>query len=166
MASPGNNKGFELASDKRSRLRCRGTVPSCVNYCSRNQRSVRLKSTKSRDSDKKSRRYYDGGDTVSARVFLLFSRSLPRSVRVLLLSRSFSLSRRETDGGLYYADSYYHQLNSYTTSGPWCSYVILGDARRWYLVHEILYRVIEKLVLVESIKIYKPRYNYIAMLLS
>lgn len=28
------------------------------------------------------------------------------------------------------ADSYYHQLNSYTTSGPWCSYVTPGDTRR------------------------------------
>ena len=46
------------------------------------------------------------------------------------------LSWRETDGGLYYADSYYHQLNSYTTSSLWCSYVILGDTGRWYLVHD------------------------------
>lgn len=152
MAFPGNNKGLQLASDKRSRLSCR---PFCVNYCSRNQRSVRLKSTKSRDSDKKSRRYYEGGDTVSGRVFLL----APCSDPPVEPSLARSLSRRETDGGLYYADSYYHQLNSYTTSGPWCSYVILGDARRWYLVHryicghEILYRVTKKLVLVEWIKI-------------
>lgn len=49
---------------------------------------------------------------------------------------ALALSWRETDGGLYYADSYYHQLNSYTTSSLWCSYVILGDTGRWYLVHD------------------------------
>lgn len=50
-------------------------------------------------------------------------------------SRAFTL-RRETDGGLYYADSYYHQLNSYTTSCPWCSYVTPGmrDVGTWCTV--------------------------------
>lgn len=101
-----------------------------VNYCSRNQRSVRLKSTESRDSDKKSRRYYEGGDTVSGPRVLLPSLSDPTRTVARSCSRSFILPPRETDGGLYYTDSYYHQLNSYTISGPWCSYVIPGDARR------------------------------------
>jgi len=120
-------KDHSLTSDKRSRLiALRFLCPLRVNYRWHNQRSVRLKSTKSHDSDKKSRRYYEGGDTVSSRAC---------SSAPILSSLARSLSWRETDGGLYYVDSYYHQLNSYTTSGPWCSYVILGDARRWYLVH-------------------------------
>lgn len=99
---------------------------------------TRSKGTVSRDSDKKSRRHYEGGDIVS---WAWIPPRLPFSLTSSCHYPARTLSRRETDGGLYYADSYYHQLNSYTTSRLWCSYVTRGeegrgDKGRWCLVHD------------------------------
>jgi len=68
--------------------------PPCpVNYYARNQRSGALKeSAESRDSDKKSCRYYEGGDTVSSDRALLLALAAPSRRS---FSRAFALPARD-----------------------------------------------------------------------